>query len=236
MLERKLNQYKDEKYIYLRTNYLQSYKFFHHARRDVLFMFDFYPGVNEMIDIYAQHLFDNGNSVKMCIHARAGDFNNPNHPLLPTDETFLLAAVKFLTDSIRHSHSNTNIDVLLLSSEFDYVKDIKEKIKRLNVSDKILMARELNRIENINLAARHCDYMILTCSGSTFGWWMSYLMPEEKQKNVYYSSMLFKPNHKEMAATFHEEDFFPPDWIRLVLNKEKKEVFIEDRRKPLISI
>ncbi|KAI6185780.1 hypothetical protein M3Y98_00061600 [Aphelenchoides besseyi] len=232
----KLNQHNDEKYIYLRTSYLQSHKFFHYARRDVLFMFDFNPGVHEMIDLYAQQLFGNNNSVNICVHMRSGDFNNPKHPLLPTDDTFLLAAVEFLSNSITQNQSNQNVDVLLLSSEFKYASDIKEKIKRLNVTNKILMARELNRIENINLAARHCNYMLLTCSGSTFGWWMSYLMPEEKQQNVYYNSLLFKSHHQSTAATFYEEDFFPSAWNRLVLNKEKTEVSIEDRRKPHISV
>ncbi|KAI6185761.1 hypothetical protein M3Y98_00059200 [Aphelenchoides besseyi] len=221
--------HKNDKFVHLRTGYLLSYRFFHHSRRDILTLLDFSDAVNDLVDAYARQLFDNDNSIKLCVHMRNGDFYDPNHPLLPTDEIFLLAAVKFLTDSIRHNQSNQNVDVLLLSSEFKYASDIKKKIKGLNVANKILMARELNRIENINLAARHCDYMLLTCSGSTFGWWMSYLMPEEKQQNVYYNSLLFKPNHKDEAADFHEEDFFPSAWNRLVLNKEKKEVPIEDR-------
>ncbi|KAI6237950.1 hypothetical protein M3Y95_00319100 [Aphelenchoides besseyi] len=232
----RLNVHKNDKFVHLRTGYLLSHRFFHHARQDILTLLDFSDAVDGLVDAYARQLFDNDNSVKVCVHMRNGDFYDPNHPLLPSDESFLLAAVKFLTDSIRHNHSNTNIDVLLLSSEFEYANDIKEKIKRLNVTNKILMARELNRIENINLAARHCDYMLLTCSGSTFGWWMSYLMPVEKQKNVYYNSVLFKPNHRSKANSFHEGDFFPAAWNRLVLNKEKKEVFIEDRQKPLIPL
>ncbi|KAI6185771.1 putative glycosyltransferase C06E1.7 [Aphelenchoides besseyi] len=231
----RLNEYKEHKFIDLKTDCFQSYKFFHYARQDILTMFNFSSGMNEMVNAYAHHLFDDEKSVKVCAHMRRGDFVGA-FSLLPTEESFMIPAMKFLITSIKLNQSNSNVDVLLLSDDFGFASDIKEKIKRLNVANKILISRELNRIENINLAARHCDYMLLTCSGSTFGWWMSYLMPEEKQQNVYYNSLFFKPTQTELATTFREEDFFPPDWKRLVLNKEKKEVFVEDRRKPLICV
>ncbi|KAI6224182.1 hypothetical protein M3Y95_00855900 [Aphelenchoides besseyi] len=231
----KLNEHKDEKFINLQTSYLQSHLFFHHSRRDILFMFNFSSGMDEMVDAYAQHLFDSDNSIKICAHMRRGDFNG-GHPLLPTEEAFLIPAMKFLIKSVMNNQTTPNVDVLLLSDDIYYANDIREKIKKLELTDKVYVSRDLNRIENLNLGARHCDYMLVSSSGSTFGWWMAYLMPDEKQQNVYYNSLFFKPEHTGQAAGFHEGDFFPSEWNRLVLNKEKKEVFVEDRQKPVIAV
>ncbi|KAI6198902.1 hypothetical protein M3Y96_00569600 [Aphelenchoides besseyi] len=229
----KLTDYENEKYVHLRTSgYLLSHRFFHHDRPEILSMFNFSAGISETVGAYAKQ---NNDSIKVCTHLRTGDFHDVSHPLLPTQEPFLMSAVKFLVEKISSKQSTPNVDVILFSSEFKYANEIKEKIKKLKYTNQVLIPRELNRVETLHLAARYCDYMLLSSAASTFGWWAAYLMPDQKQQNVYYNSVFFKPNHKEKAASFHEEDFFPPAWNRLVLNKEKKEVFVEDRRKPLIN-
>src|SRR4051794_30776934 len=98
------------------------------------------------------------------------------------------------------------------------------------------VVHQLTRIESMALASRHCDYFILTCkylvswlildkkpqlltrlaSGSTFGWWTSYLM--RNQSNVYYNSRFFKPNATE-AQDFRENDFIPPQWKKLAIHE-----------------
>ncbi|KAI6231302.1 hypothetical protein M3Y95_00367400 [Aphelenchoides besseyi] len=182
--------------------------------------------MNNLVDEYAHQLFDNNNSVKVCAHLRRGDFVT-RHSQLPTEDLFLIPAMKYLIQSSTDNQKISDVEVLLLSNDHKYADSAKEKIKKLNLTDKVYVARKLNRIENLNLASRHCDYMLLSASGSTFGWSMAYLMPDEKQNNVYYNSQVFKPTHQKLAATVHEEDFFPAEWNRLVLNKENTTVLVE---------
>jgi hypothetical protein len=44
---------------------------------------------------------------------------------------------------------------------------------------------------------------------------MAYLMPDKKQKNIYYNSAFFKDGHEDLKAEWHESDFFPSDWKKI---------------------
>lgn len=60
-----------------------------------------------------------------------------------------------------------------------------------------------------------CDSMLLTASGSTFGWWMAYLLAEEKQSNVYYNIQASKD--MTFGKDVYDYDSYLPEWNRLRL-------------------
>jgi hypothetical protein len=53
---------------------------------------------------------------------------------------------------------------------------------------------------------------------------MAYLMRD--QSHVYYNSLFFKPN-VTAARDFRENEFFPPEWQKLVMAWTK--IFVESR-------
>lgn len=65
---------------------------------------------------------------------------------------------------------------------------------------------------------------------------MAYLMPDEKQSNIYYNSLFFKKGNEETSKNWHEEDFFPPKWRRLVYDPEHNLIFEQNRSIPIISV
>jgi hypothetical protein len=65
---------------------------------------------------------------------------------------------------------------------------------------------------------------------------MAYLMPDEKQANIYYNSLFFKKNNKKLAKDWREQDFFPSKWNRLVYDDERNVIFEQNRSIPVISV
>jgi hypothetical protein len=55
--------------------------------------------------------------------------------------------------------------------------------------------------------------MLLTASGSTFGWWMTYLMP--KGSYVFYNSQV--SDNGNFTKDIHDYDLFLPEWIRITV-------------------
>jgi hypothetical protein len=151
-----------------------------------------------------------------------------------------------ITNSL--NQSSNNVSVLLFSDDLGFANNIARqvRVRRLTIHrlthfqdggqvKKAFVTRELNRLENMALAARHCDYFLITSSGSTFGWWMGYFLPEKKQDNVFYNSMFFKKGNEGAAKEFREEDFFPPKWHRMILDLEHNEIIVQTRSQPAIT-
>jgi hypothetical protein len=65
---------------------------------------------------------------------------------------------------------------------------------------------------------------------------MAYLMPDEKQENVFYNALFFKKGNEGSAKAFREEDFFPPKWQRMVLDPEHNEMSTQDRSIPAVTV
>jgi hypothetical protein len=61
-------------------------------------------------------------------------------------------------------------------------------------------------------------------------------MPDEKQENIYYNSLFFKKGNEESAKAWHENDFFPSKWKRLVYDSEHNVVFEQNRSIPVVAI
>ncbi|KAI6171260.1 hypothetical protein M3Y97_01051200 [Aphelenchoides bicaudatus] len=98
------------------------------------------------------------------------------------------------------------------------------------------IAKQVKPLEDMAFGIRHCDYFLLTSSGSTFGWWIAYLLPDNKQRNVFYRSLFFKKEHLYWFNTFTENDFVPIQWNRLVHDVEHDNIFIQDRSVPGVLI
>jgi hypothetical protein len=82
------------------------------------------------------------------------------------------------------------------------------------VNTRTHIVNALSRTQSLYLASAHCDLFLLTSPGSTFGWWLSYLVNDQNQ--VYYLDRFFKPEFlSDYLADFQEEDYFPPAWKRL---------------------
>uniref|UniRef100_A0A914EC85 L-Fucosyltransferase n=1 Tax=Acrobeloides nanus TaxID=290746 RepID=A0A914EC85_9BILA len=63
------------------------------------------------------------------------------------------------------------------------------------------------------LAINRCDSMIMTASGSTFGWWISYLMPDNA--TIFYNSQI--TDYANFTKDIHDYDIFLDEWIKLTV-------------------
>ena len=59
----------------------------------------------------------------------------------------------------------------------------------------------------------YCDSMLMTASGSTFAWWMSYLM--KPNSTIFYNSQI--SDNSDFTKDIHDFDIFLPDWIKLTV-------------------
>lgn len=104
------------------------------------------------------------------------------------------------------------------------------------MTNRVFVPTRLKRTLAINFASRYCHHMIITAGGSTFGWMGAYLMPFELQNNVYFNPHLFKPNvTKDFRARYKEDDYFLPEWNRLVWDQVQKTMRVESRQLPYPS-
>ena len=69
------------------------------------------------------------------------------------------------------------------------------------------------RGEDICFGINYCDSMLMTASGSTFGWWISYLMRPGSQ--IFYNSQI--TDYADFTKDVHDFDIFPPEWIMLTV-------------------
>jgi hypothetical protein len=65
--------------------------------------------------------------------------------------------------------------------------------------------------------------MIMTASGSTFSWWISYLMPENS--TIFYNTQV--SDTADFSKDVYDYDYFLPEWIRLTASNGT--VYVEDK-------
>uniref|UniRef100_A0AC35FTY8 Uncharacterized protein n=1 Tax=Panagrolaimus sp. PS1159 TaxID=55785 RepID=A0AC35FTY8_9BILA len=80
------------------------------------------------------------------------------------------------------------------------------------------MPESKTRGEDMCLGINFCDGMIMTASGSTFSWWMSYLL--KSNGPVFYNSQTTDPGTE--SKDIHDFDLFLPEWIMLSSTKDGK--------------
>ena len=82
------------------------------------------------------------------------------------------------------------------------------------------------------LGINYCDGMIMTASGSTFGWWISYLMKPEAP--IFYNSQI--TDNADFTKDIHDFDIFPSEWIKLTAKNGTAELVTQrwyQRRNPV---
>uniref|UniRef100_A0AC34RCN9 Uncharacterized protein n=1 Tax=Panagrolaimus sp. JU765 TaxID=591449 RepID=A0AC34RCN9_9BILA len=90
---------KPEKYLKIWGNYLQSYKFYHPFRNEIRELLTCGSDVMRTVDFFAQSIFKEDKSHKMCVHIRRGDFLTDI--MLETTKEFTVPAIKFAYDYIK---------------------------------------------------------------------------------------------------------------------------------------
>ena len=64
----------------------------------------------------------------------------------------------------------------------------------------------------------------MTASGSTYGWWIAYLMPDNS--TIFYNSQV--TDNADFSKDIYDYDIFLPEWIKLTLSKNGS-VYIENK-------
>ncbi|CAJ0584986.1 unnamed protein product, partial [Mesorhabditis spiculigera] len=72
---------------------------------------------------------------------------------------------------------------------------------------------------DLGVSHKFCSNVLLTAPASTFGWFIGFL-GSGGTANVYYAENYSKPNG--ISRELDEEDFFPPNWIKLRQEKRVK--------------
>ena len=65
------------------------------------------------------------------------------------------------------------------------------------------------------LAVNYCNSFLLSSSGSTFGWWVAYLLPEKTP--VFFNNKVSRSGDEDR----YKEDQFPSEWISIHVENGK---------------
>uniref|UniRef100_A0AC34Q395 Alpha-1,2-fucosyltransferase n=1 Tax=Panagrolaimus sp. JU765 TaxID=591449 RepID=A0AC34Q395_9BILA len=149
----------------------------------------------------------------MCVHIRRGDFLTDI--MLETTKEFTVPAIKFAYDYVKLKTKSPQISLVFIGNDPEFVHSLQ--IPKLFANT--YSSEKLSRGEDICFGIHYCDSMIMTASGSTFSWWISYLMKPDSI--IFYNSQVEK--FSNFSKDYHDFDIFPPEWIKLTLkNNEVK--------------
>uniref|UniRef100_A0A914C1T5 L-Fucosyltransferase n=1 Tax=Acrobeloides nanus TaxID=290746 RepID=A0A914C1T5_9BILA len=197
------------------SNYFQAYAYFHKYQDEIREIYQCSPPIMANVRKQAKSLFGSGRKNKsthfMCVHVRRTDFFSD--VLLGTDEygkNFTNPAIEFVYEFLQDKGVR-NISIVFFGDDHDFIRD-NIKVKHLNIANSYITDSQ-TRGEEICLANNYCDSMLLTASGSTFGWWMTYLMPEGSY--VFYNSQV--SDNGNFTKDIHDYDLFLPEWIRITV-------------------
>ncbi|KAH7721226.1 Protein Y71H2AM.14 b [Aphelenchoides avenae] len=195
-------------YISLSSEYVQSYKFFHPYRKEIISLFDFgYTMRKEADDYVATTLPDLKERHALCIHIRRGDFIA--HEFLESTKEFVEAAVEFVVKREMEKNTSTQFKAILLGQDEGFMKSLTFPL----ASDEVHIHGSLRRGSDLYFGSHYCDSIIISASGSTFAFWMSYL---NQHASVFYNGQVTDDPQK-MLSFVKDRDMFPEEWIRLML-------------------
>ena len=230
-----------QKYLILNGNYLQSYKYFHHRKLEIRHLFNFSQKIKDSVAATGAKmfgyvclvasrfvlldpkltslLFSSDASHKLCVHIRRGDFLN--HEQMESRTDFIEPAISFLHSNLTRK-GISNISLIFLGTDYTFAEDLKFN---RTVFSAVHIPRLGSRGEDLHFGIRFCDTLLISASGSTFAWWIGYLLPEGTQ--VFYNAQVSK--NRNYVKDFYDFDFFPPDWNMLELNAVTKKVELDNR-------
>uniref|UniRef100_A0A7E4ZUP0 Alpha-(1,6)-fucosyltransferase n=1 Tax=Panagrellus redivivus TaxID=6233 RepID=A0A7E4ZUP0_PANRE len=199
-------EHSDANLLVLSGNFFQSYKFFHFAKNEIIELFQFSASLKKSVSRYASDLFGTDKNHKMCVHVRRGDFITDKYNL-ETHKEFLLPAMTFVESHLRETKNIDDVSIVFIGIEIDFLSELG-----LSESEKhIYRASAKTRGEDLYFGTRYCDSIVLTASGSTFGWWISYLSPDSVP--VYYNDRVSKVQN--YSKQVFPEDNFLHSWHRI---------------------
>lgn len=164
--------------------YLQSEKYWEHAKEEVQKQFTFKVELKEKLKTSFAYAFTRP---VVAISIRRGDFVK--------NKTYYQVPISYYLSAYYKYFSNCNI--LIFTDDFSYCKLHFESL------DNVYYAEGLMDIEQLCLMSM-CDRFII--SNSTFSWWGAYL---SSSNNVVRPIKIFSD---EYAKTHDEKDYFPKIW------------------------
>uniref|UniRef100_A0A914ZDX3 L-Fucosyltransferase n=1 Tax=Panagrolaimus superbus TaxID=310955 RepID=A0A914ZDX3_9BILA len=202
-----------EKYVKIAGDYMQSYKFFHPYRDEIRKVYDCGPTVKASAALFSNDLYKNDTSLKLCAHIRRGDFIKDI--MLESKEDFTIPALRYAFNYLKEKEKK-NISMTFIGNDRDFVTN-------LSLADvgffQIYTPEAKSRGEDMCFGINHCDAMVLTASGSTFGWWIAYLM--KPNSPIFYNSQI--TDNADFTKDVHDFDIFPEEWIMLTSKDGKAE-------------
>lgn len=107
----KLMAYNSSRFITISGSYLQSHKFFHKYRADILKMLTFTDEDVAVADKMARETFKSDINHKICVHIRRRDF--PKSTLhQESTESFTLASILYVREKLMREGVNTSVALL----------------------------------------------------------------------------------------------------------------------------
>ncbi|KAI6171254.1 hypothetical protein M3Y97_01050600 [Aphelenchoides bicaudatus] len=204
------------------------------VRQEIIKMFEFSTQFKQQIDRLAKEVFGDDTSPKICAHIWRNTFYHEGTLVLPTTEPFTSKALDYLATTVAQKNGLNKVSLLLFNDDANFTNNVIRQVKKNVHVKNIFTLKNSKPVEDIGMAARHCDYFLLTSSGLSFSWWMAYLLPDKKQQNIYYNSLVINKHLSHMIKVFREEEFFPVEWSRLVYSVKQDKVFVQDRSIPPI--
>uniref|UniRef100_A0AC34QDT8 Glycosyltransferase n=1 Tax=Panagrolaimus sp. JU765 TaxID=591449 RepID=A0AC34QDT8_9BILA len=205
-----------EKYLKIKGNYLQSYKFFDEYKNEIQRLFECGTGIIERVD---SSKFAQDQRHKLCVHTRVGDFIPDK--LLESKKEFVEPAVKYVFEYLAKKLGKEKVVLGIFGDDQKFMKNLN--FSEIPFSYIYGPSMRL-RCDDFCLVSRHCDSFLMTASGSTFAWWMAYLMKNENAP-IFYNSIT--SDFGNFSKDIHDFDIFPKEWIKLGLSKETGQIFEE---------
>ncbi|KAI6181808.1 hypothetical protein M3Y98_00868900 [Aphelenchoides besseyi] len=203
----RLKAFKKFDYLVVNGNLLQAYQYFHPYKTEIRHLMKFGNEVQTTVRQIAQKLFRDDTSHKLCVHTRVGDFKK--HFLLESRLNFTNPAVQFVFEKLAEEYKDVSIVLLGLDTEFI------DSIVIPSNARYVYKPQNLTRYMDLHLGSTYCDSLLLTASGSTFGFWIGYLMSEDKQNRIFYNIETAK--RLSFGKNVYDYDSFPHKWNRLRL-------------------
>jgi len=213
----KLSEYS-EKFLKVQGNYLQSYKYFDLYKDEIIKLFECGEGVISRVD---SSNFAMDERHKICIHTRVGDFVSDK--LLESRKEFVEPAVKYVFSKLLERLNPEDIVLGIFGDDKNFMKSLSFSHIPFG---KVYGPSERIRMDDFCLASRHCDTFIMTASGSTFAWWIAYLL-KNPEAEVYYNAVI--SDNGNFTKDVHDFDIFPEKWIKITVSQDTGLVFEDDR-------
>jgi hypothetical protein len=189
--------------------YLQSYKYFHHARSDIQRLYSFSNDVilrTQEFFVYVRRQSKNTSHREIaCISIRRGDKTRMHKKGFYNDWSLSADYYRKALDILRQRNRNM-IFVYLIGGGTDSQMEVED---RQWVKDTFIIPRseEASFLEpedfteaNALHTMTECDNLVV--SASSFSWWAAYLSSKNR--------LIIAP--KEIQLEFVPEDYYPPSW------------------------